>query len=309
MVIASSDAYLTNLITMKVLSMDLSDIKLKNKFEGIATPLSIFCYYGMTMRRSLTSIVTSIRWDKMGYGEGHPEVYAATWFYKVDITIYSQEYNEIGGSLTFKVDGLRGSNVGASCPIWHILYHGNNHFNSICLLDVCYWTSWYSSDVNRHALGLLRALEDHHHNFLQLTNEAITSGCLLSPNTIEPTRAATCLIMAHIAYQLSTAGGRNILDSQLETLCNQAEEQAALPHQPTPDASIPPTPMQPAIACYKAELQAVINKHQENFFQLLTHGEPKTCFLIQGTPERSFPNYDWLGHINVTPGRGGNFTE
>ncbi len=80
--------------------------------------------------------------------------------------------------MTFKVDSLRGSNVGTSCPMWHILYHGNNHFDSVHLLDVSYQTSWYSNDVDCHKLDLLRALEDHHHDFLQLMLEGLNAPML-----------------------------------------------------------------------------------------------------------------------------------
>ncbi len=36
-----------------------------------------------------------------GAWAGHPEIYAAAWCYKVDITIYSKDYAAIGGSLVF----------------------------------------------------------------------------------------------------------------------------------------------------------------------------------------------------------------
>jgi hypothetical protein len=36
-----------------------------------------------------------------GYCTGHPEIYAAAMCYKVDITIYSKDYAELGGSLVF----------------------------------------------------------------------------------------------------------------------------------------------------------------------------------------------------------------
>jgi hypothetical protein len=117
-------------------------------------------------------------------------------------------------------------------------------------------------------------MEDHHDNFLQLTNKATTSRCPVSPSAIEFTQAATGLIMTHIAHHHSTAGGRKISESQLKILCNQAKEGAVLPCQPTPDALIPLAPMQSNVACYKAELQAVIDKHRESILQLSNHGKP-----------------------------------
>jgi hypothetical protein len=35
---------------------------------------------------------------------GHPEVYAATWFYGIDITIYAQVYANTGGFFVFNGD-------------------------------------------------------------------------------------------------------------------------------------------------------------------------------------------------------------
>jgi hypothetical protein len=61
---------------------------------------------------------------------GHPEVYAAAWFYDADIIIYSAEYTNTGGFLVFKAGG---PNATCNTPnaMWNILYHSNNHFNSI----------------------------------------------------------------------------------------------------------------------------------------------------------------------------------
>ncbi len=51
---------------------------------------------------------------KMGQNSiwgGNPEVYAAAWFYGMDITIYSQDYaNTDGVLIIFKADGLQGTN-------------------------------------------------------------------------------------------------------------------------------------------------------------------------------------------------------
>ena len=45
------------------------------------------------------------RMGKDGAWAGHPEIYAAAWCYKVDITIYSKDYSAMGGSLVFKSVG------------------------------------------------------------------------------------------------------------------------------------------------------------------------------------------------------------
>ncbi len=51
--------------------------------------------------------VTSIKWGRTVHGGGLPEVYAAAWFYGMDITIYAQEYANTGGFLMFKGDEPR----------------------------------------------------------------------------------------------------------------------------------------------------------------------------------------------------------
>ncbi len=45
--------------------------------------------------------------QKMGKNDswgGPPEVYAAAWFYGIDITIYAKEYASTGGNIVFKAD-------------------------------------------------------------------------------------------------------------------------------------------------------------------------------------------------------------
>jgi hypothetical protein len=61
---------------------------------------------------------------------GHPEAYAAAWFYDVDITIYSPEYTNTGGFCVFKAGGPSGT-CNTPHTMWNILCHSNNHFNSI----------------------------------------------------------------------------------------------------------------------------------------------------------------------------------
>jgi len=43
------------------------------------------------------------RMGQDGAWAGHPEIYAAAWCYNVDITIYSKDYNAMGGSVGFQV--------------------------------------------------------------------------------------------------------------------------------------------------------------------------------------------------------------
>jgi hypothetical protein len=65
-----------------------------------------------------------------GAWAGHPEIYAAAMCYEVDITIYSKDYAEIGGSLVFTCAGATDEGVREREMIY-ISYHDNNHLNSV----------------------------------------------------------------------------------------------------------------------------------------------------------------------------------
>ncbi len=65
-----------------------------------------------------------------GAWAGHPEIYAASWCYKVDITINSKDYTALGGSLVFKSAGTTDEFARNGAMIY-ISYHNNNHFNSV----------------------------------------------------------------------------------------------------------------------------------------------------------------------------------
>jgi hypothetical protein len=65
-----------------------------------------------------------------GAWAGHPKIYAAAICYQVDVTIYSKDYTEIGGSLVFTDAGAT-EEVVRDRPMIHISYHDNNHFNSV----------------------------------------------------------------------------------------------------------------------------------------------------------------------------------
>ncbi len=49
---------------------------------------------------------------------------------KSQFTIYSPEYTNIGGFLVFKAGGPNGT-CNTPNTMWNILYHSNNHSNSI----------------------------------------------------------------------------------------------------------------------------------------------------------------------------------
>ncbi len=141
-------------------------------------------------------------------------MYAAAWFYGVDITIYSKDYLNTGGYLTFTADGPKGSNA-TSRLAWHISYHDNNHYNSVHSLDPVPCNSQYKSDSNRLKADLQRALDNHYHDCTHLACEADNAGSLVHPNDINIIRAVTVTVMKYIADCLAEVGGRKITEPQL----------------------------------------------------------------------------------------------
>ncbi len=88
------------------------------------------------------------------------EVYAAAWFYDVDIRIYSPEYTNTGGFLIFKAGGPKGT-CNTPNTMWNILYHGNNHFNSIRSPKNPPCPSQHKTDMDRYQAYMQNALDDY----------------------------------------------------------------------------------------------------------------------------------------------------
>jgi hypothetical protein len=211
-----------------------------------------------------------------GAWAGQPEIYAAAWFYKVDIMIYSKEYISMGGSLVFNLIGPVGGKP-TDRPMLHISYHDNNHFNSVrppisnnpnCPV--------YLNGMERLKSDMQHAIDDHQDEFEKIILNAIAeSGPMFPKDKINPIRANSRRIMTYIAGELSSAtnGRQSFSESQLELICNQAKERALhnsqqgvapSPPQVTqipqtaltiPDAT-PPAPSM--VERYEADLQSSI---------------------------------------------------
>ncbi len=104
-------------------------------------------------------------------------MYVASWFYKVDITIYSKEYAGTGGSLMFKADGLKG-NSERPCPMWHILYHDNKHYNSVQSKESISANVRKENDRDRYEADLQHALNEHGQDYIKLANKAQVMGVM-----------------------------------------------------------------------------------------------------------------------------------
>ena len=64
---------------------------------------------------------------KMGHNGkqgGNPELYAAAWFYGVNVTIFSQEYTNNNGMLVINADEHQ-ETIDTARVMWTISFHGN----------------------------------------------------------------------------------------------------------------------------------------------------------------------------------------
>jgi hypothetical protein len=130
---------------------------------------------------------------------GPPEVYMASWFYKVDITIYSKEYAGTGGSLIFKADNTK-SNSKKPLPMWHISYHDNNHYNSVCPMELLSANAQEeNSNIDRYEADMQRTLDKHGQDCIKLQNKAAGSGNHTDLDEIKTIHAITLSIMMYIA--------------------------------------------------------------------------------------------------------------
>ncbi len=129
----------------------------------------------------LGSYISKMKQD--GAWGGHPEVYAAAWFYCVDITIYAQEYTSTGGYLIFKGDGPD-ANCNADCPMWFLSYHGNNHYNSIRTPGNPLQPIQHIANVKRYQADLQSALDNYHDNYAQLVYSSIIDNAPILPHKL-----------------------------------------------------------------------------------------------------------------------------
>jgi len=148
---------------------------------------------------------------------GHPEVYTAAWFYDVDITIYSPEYTNTGRFLVFKAGGPKGT-CNTPNAMWNILYHGNNHFNSIRSPKNPPCTSQHKTDMDRYQAYMKNALDNYQDNFAKLVLLSHTNGTPIPPHGIDSIWATTSLIMLYIAAHLLAAGKAAISELRVKIL-------------------------------------------------------------------------------------------
>ena len=143
-----------------------------------------------------------------GAWAGHPEIYAAAMCYKVDITIYSKDYTEIGGSLVF-TDARAADEVARDQTMIYISYHDNNHFNSVRPPRSSQSNGpGFSTGTERLEADIERTFNDHQDEVGQaIAMDTTETSPMLPEEKIKPIRENSCKIMSYIAHQLSAADG------------------------------------------------------------------------------------------------------
>ena len=219
-----------------------------------------------------------------GAWAGHPEIYAAAMCYKVDVTIYSKDYEEIGGSLVIMDAGVT-ENVERDRPMIHISYHDNNHFNSV-RPPISRQSNGpgFVTATERLEADMERALKDHQdevgHAIATNTTE---NDYTLPEDKIKPIRENSCKIMSYIAHQLSAADGRCVYEAQLKESRDQAEVRALRTAQYAEEAPTLPSdpslisalsPLQSMVAQYEADLNNIISKHRDGIESILREISP-----------------------------------
>jgi hypothetical protein len=166
--------------------------------------------------------------DQMGQDgawAGHPEIYAAAWCYKVDITIYSKDYIALGGSLVFKSAGTT-DEFASNRTMIYISCHNNNHYNSVRpLISSQSNGPVYLNGAEQLKADMEHAINDHQDEFGQAIAMATTeNGPMVPKEKINPIREKSWKIMLYIARQLSATNGRCVSEAQLKQSRDQAEE-------------------------------------------------------------------------------------
>jgi hypothetical protein len=137
--------------------------------------------------------------------------------------------------------------------MWFLLYHVNNHYNSIRSPVNPPRPTRHIPNVKRYQANLQSALDDYHDNYAQLVSSSIVDNTPIPPHNLGSIWEITCSIMPYIAVQLLEAGREAILEDQIADLCTQAEGRtmkwASTASTTSPSASTPvPNASSPAQA-------------------------------------------------------------
>ncbi len=90
--------------------------------------------------------------------------------------------------------------------MWFLLYHGNNHYNSIRTPRNPLRPIQHIATVKHYQANLQSALDNYHNDYAQLVYSSIIDNAPILPHKLGSIREITCMIMSYIAAQLLKAG-------------------------------------------------------------------------------------------------------
>jgi hypothetical protein len=107
--------------------------------------------------------------------------------------------------------------------MWFLLYHGNNHHNSIRSPRNPPRPTRHIENVKHYQANVQSALDNYHDGYAQLVSSSIVDNTPIPPHNLGSIREITGLIITYVAAQLLEAGGEVISEDQMVDLCTQAE--------------------------------------------------------------------------------------
>jgi len=166
----------------------------------------------------------------------NPEIYAAAWYYKMDITIYSKAYTTLGRSLVFKSAGTSDEG-GRDRAMMYVSYHDSNHYNSIKHPTLCQ----LKSPVTLKGLERLKAEMEHEDEDVQAS-------------TME-----------------TTESGSRFPEGKLNPIGERSRKDAEVAPDPQIDFTLPNAlfPLQGMVAQYGADLRKTISNHRDRVLNIL----------------------------------------
>ena len=128
---------------------------------------------------------------------GNPELYAAAWLYGVNITIYSQEYTNTNGMLVINADGHQRA-IDMVPAMWTILFHGNNHYNSIRLPGNPPLPIRHIKNDQRFQSYLQQALDEYQDDLTIISTMSHSEGHPIPTIVVKLLRKTTRRMMSYI---------------------------------------------------------------------------------------------------------------
>jgi hypothetical protein len=117
--------------------------------------------------------------------------------YGVNITIYSQEYTNTNGMLVINADGHQRA-IDMVRAMWTILFHGNNHYNSIRLPGNPPLPIRHIKNDQRFQSYLQQALDEYQDDLTIISTMSHSEGHPIPTIVVELLRKTTRRMMSYI---------------------------------------------------------------------------------------------------------------